>query len=115
MDGGPVAGHRTECLEGRERSESVGYSREPKDQGWGGNTGVRPVASRGPRVQSQRVCALPLWLLSTVIRTTAQEFCAAVLSQKALAATGDSLITTSWSDRGLLGQTEVILSILKGF
>lgn len=36
-----MAGHSTECLEGREHSELVGCSWGPKDQGWGGNEGVR--------------------------------------------------------------------------
>lgn len=105
-----MAGHSTECLEGREHSEPVGCSWGPEDQDRGGNEGERLAASLGPRVQPQRVCVPPLWLLSTVTRGTTQEFCAVVLSQKALAATGDTLITTSWSDSGLLGQTEVTRS-----
>lgn len=36
MDGGPMAGHRTECLEDREHSEAVGCSWGPKDQAWEG-------------------------------------------------------------------------------
>lgn len=64
---------------------------------------MHSAASLEPRAKAQlqgSVC-FPRAPENSIIRAITQEFCAAVLSQKALTATGDTLITTSGSDRGL--------------